>query len=174
MDLIAVANTLAGAHGSPNFYEQINTVVDMENFHRHVAAEQWSGHGDGYVSNDNNYRVYFDPDDGRMDWMTWDLDYTFFDDYACGYTPGCSLLYTACFYDEICYEQQKLAMAELLDHMDTVDWVGQFEDLNKLSIDLALNDPRKECSNAELIPMRADVRHWLNTRTDELRAIWDL
>ena len=49
-------------------------------YHRELAVEQWVGHNDGYALNTNNYRPYFNPEDGLMQVLPWDLDYGFLND----------------------------------------------------------------------------------------------
>jgi hypothetical protein len=48
--------------------------LDLDQFYRFWAAEVLVGHWDGYVSNKNNYFVYFDSKSERLHFLPWGLD----------------------------------------------------------------------------------------------------
>jgi hypothetical protein len=48
--------------------------LDLDQFYRYWAAEVLVGHWDGYVSNKNNYFVYFDSKSERLHFLPWGLD----------------------------------------------------------------------------------------------------
>ena len=48
--------------------------LDLDRFYRYWAAEVLVGHWDGYVSNKNNYFVYFDSKSERLHFLPWGLD----------------------------------------------------------------------------------------------------
>jgi len=55
---------LANAATNPDMqvrWKELERLVDLERFARHVALEAMVGHWDGYAWNRNNYRLYFEP-----------------------------------------------------------------------------------------------------------------
>ena len=48
--------------------------LDLDRFYRYWATEVLIGHWDGYVSNKNNYFVYFDSKSERLHFLPWGLD----------------------------------------------------------------------------------------------------
>ena len=173
-DLLTVAVAIETNAGQPSFYDAVGEVVDWDAFHRHAAAEIWTGHIDGYLSNRNNYRVYFDPDDEKMDFATWDLDWTFGgpDELGCGFAEPCGLLAQRCWADAGCLAAQRDAVIALSDHLDTVGLVAQFDALAGLTREVALATPRDACTAEQTQATRAAVRTWLEVQGDELRLGW--
>lgn len=54
--------------------DQLGKVIDLDQFYRYWAMESLLGHWDGYVSNRNNYFVYFNPATERIVFIPWGLD----------------------------------------------------------------------------------------------------
>ena len=144
--------------------------------HRGLAAEQWVGHVDGYALNTNNYRVYFDPADGLMKYIPWDFDYSFIYDWQWGmnwWSPRGSIA-SGCWNDENCIAAQADAVAELTDTLDGIDLLDFYVQLEDLTHDAALADPRRECSWSYVEYYRDVVRDFAAGRNDALRAEWGL
>jgi hypothetical protein len=57
--------------------EAIDEHIDLAAYHRFWAMEVLLGHWDGYAGNSNNYFVYQDPADGRLDFLPWGIDALF-------------------------------------------------------------------------------------------------
>ena len=53
---------------------KLGRYLDLDRFYRYWAAEVLVGHWDGYVSNKNNYFVYFDSKSERLHFLPWGLD----------------------------------------------------------------------------------------------------
>ena len=148
-DLQAIIDQVDAAVGTLDYYEDTQGVIDWDQQHRFMAAEQWVGHIDGYSMNTNNYRLYVDPArDGRVVWVPWDIDHGFTYDYQWGKSwdaPQGRVSYW-CMYSEACREQTGLASAWLVEQVDErvlLDRIEQNEDLIRPYID---EDPRRECS----------------------------
>ncbi len=175
-DIAGVSNAVLTAAGTDQWAPVSDAVIDWTEVHRELAAEQWVGHNDGYALNTNNYRVYFDPEDGRAEILPWDLDYGFLNDYDWGMnwaTPRGSVA-AACWRDAACLEAQKAAMAELIPAVEALDLPGKLEAYIVLANDLAVADPRRECAAADIPGWQEYMRSWVATRNDTMRSWWGL
>ena len=173
-DLFEVANALAGNAGQPTFYDAVGEVVDWENFHRHAAAEIWTGHGLGYVGNRDNYRVYFDPANEKMDFAPWGLQHAFHPEgaFGCGFEDPCGLLAQLCWGDEDCLAAQRTAIVSLdetLADQGLVDAFDAADELTRRSVLAGLDD---ECSREAILEGRVRVRAWLETRSEAILDRW--
>ncbi|HJN89588.1 MAG TPA: CotH kinase family protein, partial [Verrucomicrobiota bacterium] len=54
--------------------DKLGRHLDLDQFYRYWATEVLIGHWDGYVSNKNNYFVYFDSKSERLHFLPWGLD----------------------------------------------------------------------------------------------------
>lgn len=175
-DINAVSTTLAANAGLPGFYEAMGAVVDWEHFHRYTAVDQFLGHNDGYSMNTNNYRVYFDPSDGRADFLPWDLDYTFLQDYEWGlnWRAANGNITNACFADATCYENHRATMAAFLDTWEADDWGPWLDGIEALTFAATQADPRRECAAESVQAYRDYIRAWLAQRPADLRTWYGL
>jgi hypothetical protein len=174
-DLENVTNVIQSNVGA-NYYEALQSVVDTTNFHPYIAAEQWTGHLDGYALNTNNYRLYFNPTDGLMSFLPWDFDLAFLYDWQWGFdwnNPAGDMV-DYCYRNSACLQAQKDAVGDLIAHLETVDLIGYFETLNTLTYDAALADPRRECASASIGHDRDHLRNWILTRSDQIASEWGL
>lgn len=176
-DIAAISSTLTSTYGTSEFYARMGEVLDWDNFHRYTAVDQLLGHVDGYSMNTNNYRVYFDPTDGKADLLPWDLDYSFLHDWQWGLSwgsPAGNLTY-ACWVDaNVCKVEHRARVAEVLAAFEAVDWDAFLDEVEALTYTHTQTDPRRECSAADVQPTRDYVRAWLRARPGELRAYWGL
>ena len=53
---------------------KLGKYLDLDRFYRYWALEVLIGHWDGYVSNKNNYFVYFDKESDQLNFLPWGLD----------------------------------------------------------------------------------------------------
>jgi hypothetical protein len=175
-DITAVSEAYLAHAGRPDFYAAMGEVLDWEQVHRVWAGEQYVGQNDGYCLNQNNYRVYFDPEDGRADWIPWDLDYSFLraSDWSRSWSTPNGNLARACFSDPTCRARHREVVAEVLDTVDSLDLRGMAAQLDALTADAADADPRRECWSYEIDNSRAWVEDWLDDRADVVRAQWEL
>ena len=60
-------------------WKRIAEQLDLDAFVRFMAFEMMAGHWDGYVSNCNNYRIYFPPDSKQAWFLPHGMDQTFQD-----------------------------------------------------------------------------------------------
>ena len=98
---------------------QLDALIDWEEFLRFWAVEQWLCAPDSYNYNQNNYRVYFDKEDGKADFFPWDQDSIYYSAISLTSTRG--VLSSNCQLDPDCMAH----MYEEVDHVcDTVDEMG--------------------------------------------------
>ncbi|MCK6502207.1 CotH kinase family protein [Myxococcota bacterium] len=175
-DITAVSEAVAAWWGTGRFEEQLSTLVDMEQLHRVLAAEQWVGHNDGYAMNTNNYRVYFDPLDGRMRMVPWDFDYSFLNDWEWGmsWSSPRGTLASGCWRDEHCHAAQAEAVGTLVDSLDVTALLELYDEMAELTYGPMIEDPRRECSYASVMYTRDLVRPWIEGRGEALRTSWGL
>ncbi len=60
--------------GDEKLLKELGKYLDMDRFFKFWALEVLAGHWDGYVSNRNNYFVYFDSKSDRLHFLPWGLD----------------------------------------------------------------------------------------------------
>ncbi len=175
-DISAVSDAVAASAGAATWYADVGMVVDWAHFHREWAVEQWLGQNDGYGLNTNNYRVYFDPEDGRADILPWDLDYSFLYDWEWGLSwsspPGKLAYY--CINDAACAAAQREAVAAVLSAAEDRELVTLFDQLAALIDDDARSDPRRECAESSIDSEQAEVRAWLESQNETMRVFWGL
>ena len=175
-DIAAISTTLAEVWGQPDFYARMGELLDWEEVHREWAGEQWVGQNDGYCINKNNYRVYFDPEDGRAELIPWDLDYALLQDYEWGrsWASPAGNLARGCWQDSQCAAAQQEAVADALDRIEAMGLPELVDELSELTEDEALSDPRRECARGDILPWRDYVLGWVETRSDYMRDQWGL
>lgn len=83
----------------PNLAE-VARRVDMDRFLAMMAVEALTLHWDGY-STSNNYRIYLNPDDGRLVFLPWGADQTWVDRWMGPY-DGRGRLFTWCMSAAAC------------------------------------------------------------------------
>ncbi len=78
---------VAACHLPPNAanWKQLEGLVDVDRFLSFMALELLTCHWDGYCQNRNNYRVYFQPTDGKAHFLPHGMDQMFGD-------PGASII----------------------------------------------------------------------------------
>jgi hypothetical protein len=175
-DVTAVSDALLASAGTTDFYTTVGAVLDWDEFHRMFAAEQYLGHNDGYTMNTNNYRVYFDPTDGRADILPWDLDYSLLYDYQWGlsWSSPRGRISAKCLGDATCVAVQRTAIATFLTSVEAVDWLALLDQVEALTYAATQADPRRECAAADVQPWRDYVRSWVVAEPAALRAWWGL
>jgi len=172
VEAITAVNVHAG--GGDTWYEELGGLLDLEQWHRHIATEQWTGHLDGYWLNTNNYRVYFDPADGLAEFITWDLDYSILQEAEWGmnFNRPAGTIAQLCRFDAGCFEAQRAAALLLLEDLDVDALAADFEAAAALIGERALSDPRRECGERDVTLTQNTVRRWIAERSDEVAAWW--
>lgn len=176
-DIWDIARVLGTPTTNADWYTRVDTYVDLSKFIRYTAVEELIGHNDGYAMNTNNYRVYFDPDDGgRAQLIPWDFDNAFLHDSDWGfswYSPSGRMAY-ACLHNADCLAEYKTSMTELLDGLDVPALQAWYDERVALITDAAEADPRRECSEPNVLYYQSYVRGWLDTEPAAIRTTWGL
>lgn len=175
-DVRAITQALDQYAYTDEFFDQLDTLVDWDHHLRMVSAEQWIGQLDGYSLNTNNYRVYFDPADGKAELLPWDLDYAFQYDWAWGmswYSPLGRLSQT-CWADPTCQYEHTLAVDAACDIIDDLQLAVELAEIADLVMPYVAEDPRRECSLDHVAYYQDVVHTWTAVRSAEVRAAWGL
>lgn len=69
-------------------WEKLRAAVDVERFVSMMAIEALAAHWDGYSHNRNNFRIYAEPDTGRLVFLPNDLDQVFREPHKSIFAPG--------------------------------------------------------------------------------------
>jgi hypothetical protein len=130
------------SQSGPNFYEDLDDVVDMDSFLDFWAWSIAIGNRDGYPYNQNDFFVYDDPSDGRIDFSPWGMDESFdtATPYYWDYVSGALAVY--CLDDEDCVAKLYLAAGEALAFYEGYDVLGLADQVYALSAPVLIDDPR--------------------------------
>lgn len=142
--------------------EPLDTMLDTEQFARMMAVDAWIGHWDSYNYNWNNFRVYFDPADGRAELLPWDLDQPFYDDMP--FTAPVSRLGQACLADAACSARFREVIGDLGQTIEAAGVPESVEQAIGLIGPYARRDPRREQSMDTLLYYQQHLRDWLGYR----------
>ena len=158
----------------PGFYGEMGAYLDWEQWHRHIAAEHWTGHLDGYWGNTNNYRVYFDPEDGLAEFVTWDLDYSMIhdSDWGMNWNWPASFISDNCRWNDMCYGNQEAAEAWLISELDIDSIEAEVDAALDVMGERSRNDPRDYCWPDDVSWAQDDARSWILNRNDEIADFW--
>jgi hypothetical protein len=149
--------------------EPLEETVDVEQVARCWAVDAWIGHWDSYSYNMNNYRVYFNPEDGKAELLPWDTDQPFYD--SLGITNPVGRLSAACKANRECYQR----FVEVIHEIGpTIEAAGVVEETRK-AIELiepyAEEDPRKEQSMVTIRHYQQHLLDWLSNHQDMIDAM---
>ena len=175
-DVHAITMALDQYGYNGQFEAELEPLVDWDHHLRMVSVEQWIGQNDGYSLNTNNYRVYFDPADGRAKILPWDLDYSFLQDWEWGmswYHP-LGRLSEACWSDPGCQSEHLQTVDGVCDLLDDLALDQELARIVELTHAHVLADPRRECSLEYVSYYRDLVHTWTQVRSAEVRAAWGL
>jgi len=173
---VALEDIHAVTEGVSRGYAGVDALVNGEELRRFVLAEQWIGHVDGYTLNENNYRVYFNADDGRAEWIPWDLDYGFLNPSLWGksWKRPVGVVAAACWADDDCNAAYQAEAAEGIAKIDLDAVLADLERWAALTEEAATEDPKRECSASSIQPGRDFLVDWVDGRNDWIRDHWDL
>jgi len=169
-DLYAVTDALA--QGPNGLWDRMSGVMDMEEALAMWAADTWVGHYDSYSFNQNNFRVYFDPADGRADLFPWDPDWAFYDGTPITYPSG--LIGATCRRDTPCYQRYLQALRDVCAAVEGSDLSARLDLAAALIAPYLEIDPRKEVSPAGAAAYQQAARSWISNRHAQLSATFGL
>lgn len=168
-DILALSKAVKRGKRSDDFFAALDPVLDWGEVLRYLAVEQWIGQGDGYISFRNNYRVYFDPSDGKAELLAFDLDESFNkEDWQ---TASGRLAYH-CWNDPRCAALQAGAVVQVTERIDTEAALAWLDAVDALTRAAAESDPRRECPLAQIATERAQIREWFEEENQRLLRQW--
>ena len=166
-DILGVTVALAGAGSEP--YEALDAVLDMDHFLRMWATEAWLGHYDGYAYNSNNYRVYFDPTDGRARMHPWDPDWAFYS--ATPLTSPAGDLASTCLLAASCRAEFVATLQDVKAAASTSGLQATLQEATELIGPYVDADPRKERTTSAIYTGQSNQMAWLINR-DQALAVY--
>ena len=171
-DIHAVTEGLVQHWGQADAYAAVGELVDWDSFHTQYAAEVWAGHVDGYYTNDNNFRIYFDPTTGLADILPWDMDYAFYEDsdWGMNWLSPMGVVGAFCMAHDECRSAALARSDEVFDAIDAADLPTVLEDAAGLISPYVTQDPYA-CGNAQTIATyQAYMRTWIEGRSPVARG----
>lgn len=172
-DVYAVTDGLRAAQGQPDFMAQTAHLVNWPAFHRFSAVEYWGNSTDGYAAFRNNYRVYFDGVDGRVEWISWDQDASFGNPESSGtHTSPLGTVARMCMSDPLCKDGLRAEVARLIDIVDAEGLADDLAAWDALTIGPARDDPKRGCDLAQLDAERDGLHRWFEERPLEAARFW--
>jgi spore coat protein CotH len=173
-DIYEVTAALWSARSDPDGFAQIGNVVDWDQVLLVWATEMWIGQLDGYWLNQNNYRVYFNPETGLMEMLPWDMDYSFYHDSDWGmnwYRPSGELT-DFCMNNATCRAALEETSMRVLEILETADLQTHLEQMVELIRPFSAEGPRACTDSTDVRRKQQVMRDWMDERSDEVRAIW--
>ena len=173
-EIAEISGAMLRAWTSADFYGDMASVIDWDATLLMLAAEQYVGQNDGYAMNTNNYRVYFDPEDGKAELLPWDMDYSSLQDYEWGraWASPTGQLAWRCRNDTNCKAAWKTAAEQVTNAADALDIQGDINTLSTFLSAEALADPRRECSTAYIPSYQNALRSFYAGRSAYMRSFW--
>ncbi|MFH1463284.1 MAG: CotH kinase family protein [Pseudomonadota bacterium] len=165
-DIHAVTDALS--QGPTGFWDRMSGVLDLDEALAMWAGDTWVGHYDSYSFNQNNFRVYFDPADGRADLFPWDPDWSFYS--GTPITTPSGLVSATCRRDTACYNTYLQVLLGLCGTVEASDLQDRLATAAALITPFVEADPRKEHGPAEVAASQRAAQAWIQGRHAELSA----
>ncbi len=169
-DILEIVDSVQATAGTEDYDETTGEFLDWPHFWRFWATEVWLGQWDGYNYNTNNYRLYFDPDDGKADLLPWGHDWVFHD-WRTWTTPRSTLGYW-CLYDSTCTEGFLDELVVLTDMADAYPFAERIDEAAELAAPYIEADPRKEISADTAYYYQDIMRDWITWRSQAVQSWW--
>ncbi len=162
---LADALEIPGAAG----LEAAEDHVDFEEFLRYWAVGAVVGQFDGYpyTSPGDDFQVYDDPTTGRLHFLPWGTDETFYyPDNSVSAIVG--IVAARCSESPECLAAWRGQIGEVLDLTDQMDWVSLFDEVSAQIEPYSQADPRKPYSNSDVNTYQWVMRSMMEDRRAEL------
>ena len=172
VDIMAITDAVSASGGSDDFYETLDPLLNWEQFLRFWAVEQWLCAPDSYNYNKNNYRVYFDVEDGKAQLFPWDQDSIYYNQFTLSSTSG--VLSTYCQYDSECMAHMKEEVDHVCTVADEMNLDILYDQITTLIRPYIEADTRREVSLDNALYYQDVVRNWIDTRSATVRATWGI
>lgn len=142
-ELAEVAALLA-RDPSEDLVDDLEALVNVDEFLDAIAVEVMIAHWDGYFWYPNNYRVYHDPSTGLLNLLPWGVDQTF--SYGEGTFSPSGYLAWWCLQVPSLRERYMLALWDTYDRMAQLDLAEDAREAHALIRASLAEDPYKEFS----------------------------
>ena len=139
------------------------TMVDMDEFIRHWAVMAVIGQFDAFPYTYDDYFVYQDPHDGRIDFLPWGMDESF-NDTSYWVLAGESLLPDACQDVEPCRLLVVDEIWSVLAATEEARFLDELDEVRALVAPWIAMDPRRPWSDAEVAAAQAAMRSFIAGR----------
>jgi hypothetical protein len=175
-DIEEVSTALLNHWNSSDFYGDMADVLDWDSLLLMLAAEQFVGQNDGYAMNRNNYRVYFDPADGKAEFIPWDMDYSSLQDYEWGrsWSSPYGMIANRCMTDSNCKAAWAVAAAQVTDAGEDLGMISTIDGMLDVIADAAIADPKRECNLYYFDYYLTLERNFYIDRVAYMRSFWGL
>lgn len=150
----------------------VSALVDTDLLARMWAVDAWIGHYDSYSYNINNFRVYFDPADGKADLFPWDPDWAFYTDTPVTNPSG--RLSAICKNDTACHARFLSALSEISAQVEADDIPAKTQAAIDLITPYVSQDPRRELDLNTVSASQDFLRRWLDRRDEALAGMQGL
>ena len=140
---MADARDVVQTHGD-DFYADANEFIDVDQFLEFWAFSAAIGNRDGYPYHLNDFFVYHDPTEGKMNFSPWGMDESF--DSATPtywYYVGGDVAEQCMYYDATCPQRFYATMSEALAFYDGSDLPGLTQEVFDLTEKAMADDNRK-------------------------------
>ena len=175
-DITDVSNAINAAWSGTDFYGDLDAYIDWDAVLLTLAGEQFVGQNDGYAMNRNNYRVYFDPEDGKLEFIPWDMDYSALQDSEWGrsWAAPYGRLANRCMSDTNCKAAWKVAAEQVTTAAESLDLIGTIDDMAYLITDAVIADPKRECNLYYYEYYQMLERNFYIDRVEYMHTFWEL
>ncbi len=142
---------------------------DRERLLDAFATELVSGNDDGYVTWNNNFFLWQDPESGRFTMLPWGPDQAFqeevdpLDDWS-------ARLWQDCRNDPACDAELRASLSAAADVLGDPHWRTKIEAIADRTQSDCLEDPRAEAVGDACVSAREDFFAFLDERPDQIRA----
>ena len=171
-DIHAVTQGLIDHWGEADAYVAMGELIDWDSFHTEFAGEVWAGHVDGYYTNNNNFRIYFDPATGLAEILPWDMDYAFYEDsdWGMNWLSPMGIVGQFCMQHADCTADALVKADEVFDRIEAAELVSVLDEATALISPYVTQDPYA-CGTAQTIAAyQANMRSWVTGRSPVARA----
>lgn len=148
--LLAVADAVEDAPDD-TFVAEVGAYLDWDAFFRFWAAEAMVQQGDGYTGNLRNFRIYWEPTQGKFHLLPWSLDLTFYTPDALN-TAWLSPLATRCMEVAECRDGFHAALLDVADDWEALDVPAELDRARDL---LAAEGLMTQVAESEYVTIRA-------------------
>lgn len=151
-----------------DYYADVQTAIDMDQYQRYVAWQMMVGAADGYPYEQNDYYIQVNPTSHQVSFVPWALDKS----WDAGWTadPNRGFISVYCEIDDGCSGTQSAAIAAALDRVTGMGLSSRAGALYTLTDDAMNRDERKQLPSAQVDSARTSFLATLDGWPDRVRT----